>query len=69
MSEKIYKGIPVNNFKTWNSRKRALLASILAVVLLLILVIYRFFMGEDGLAIHLDAQDSAPSWEHHFGTD
>ena len=69
MSEKIYKGIPVNHFKTWNSRKRALLASILAVVLLLILVISGFFMGENGLAVHLDAQNSAPSWAHPFGTD
>ena len=69
MSEKIYTLIPVNYFKTWNSRKRALLASILAVTLLLILVISGFFIGDGGLAVNFDAQNSAPSWAHPFGTD
>ena len=69
MSEKVYKRIPVNHFKTWNPRKRALLASVLAVVLLLILVISGFFMSENGLAVNLGAQNSAPSWAHPFGTD
>ena len=69
MSEQITKHITVRHITKWNPRKRALLASVFAVILLLILVISGFFIGENGLAVNLDAQNSAPSWAHPFGTD
>lgn len=69
MSEQISKHITLNHFKKWNVRKRALLTSFLAVTLLLILVISGFFIGDSGLAVNLDIQNSAPSWSHLFGTD
>ncbi|MFD1614222.1 ABC transporter permease [Gelatiniphilus marinus] len=69
MAKIISKSFPLSQFKNLNTRKRALLASVLAVALLLILVISGFFMGDNGLAVNLDAQNNAPSWKHPFGTD
>lgn len=69
MSNKITQQLPLMYSKNWNSKKRALLASIIAVLLLAILVIAGIFIGKDGLEVNLDAQNSAPSWTHPFGTD
>lgn len=69
MSNKLTSHITLKHSKKWNPRKRALLASIITVALLLVLVACGFFIGEAGLAVNLDAQNLAPSWSHPFGTD
>ncbi len=69
MTDLIYRYLPLNRSLNWNRRTGALMASISAVTLLLILVGSGFFIGTKGLSVNFDAANSAPSLAHPFGTD
>ncbi|MEI2356378.1 ABC transporter permease [Mesobacillus zeae] len=52
-----------------NKRQRAILITVLAVVLLAGVVLLGFILDEEKIATHLDNRNSPPSLEHLFGTD
>ncbi|GGW26352.1 ABC transporter permease [Arenibacter certesii] len=69
MTEIGTKYLPLKRSENWNRRKRALMTSVIAIILLMVLVVSGFFIGTDGLAVNFDASNSAPSLTHPFGTD
>src|SRR5690554_1825062 len=69
MTELLSKYLPFKYSRIRNKRKRALIMSSVAVVLLLTLVVTGFFIGTEGLAVNFDATNKPPSLTHPFGTD
>lgn len=69
MTELLAKYLPLKYSRTWNARKRALVMSSLAVILLLLFVISGFFIGNQGLSVNFETTNQAPSFAHPFGTD
>ncbi|TDF95763.1 ABC transporter permease [Paenibacillus piri] len=52
-----------------NRRQRTLLFIFLAAAGLLAVAVGGILLGSDKIATHLELRNSAPSWEHPFGTD
>ena len=69
MTELIARYLPLQRFRQRNRRKQALVMSVLAVVLLLLLIGSGFFIGADRLTVNFDIANSAPSLKYPFGTD
>ena len=69
MTELIARYLPLQRFRQRNRRKQALVMSVLAVVLLLLLIGSGFFIGADRLTVNFDIANSAPCLKYPFGTD
>ncbi len=69
MTEIISKYLPLKRSQNLNRRKRALIHSIVALVLLMGLVMSGFFMGTSGLVVNFDVANQSPSLAYPFGTD